>query len=245
MTTLTLPTLVPSHMKRHVVPLHNGDRLTQDEFHRRYQSSPEKVKAELIEGTVYMASPVGLRHGDLHFSFSALLGAYQAASFGTRGSDNATIVLGAQSEPQPDLHLRLTPECGGRSREQRGVLHGPPELVIEIAHSSRAVDLHGKRRDYQRAGVLEYLVLLVEEQQLQTFDFSTQLQPRAHAGGIYRSTAFPGLWIHTAAVLSGDLPRAMRTLNKGIQSPDHAAFVKRLKRAGRQANAGTIRAARK
>ncbi len=37
--------------------LENGDRLTREEFHRRYEAMPEKVKAELIKGVVYMRLP--------------------------------------------------------------------------------------------------------------------------------------------------------------------------------------------
>ena len=41
-----------------VPPLEPGDRLTRDEFERRYQAMPALGKAELIEGVVYMPSPV-------------------------------------------------------------------------------------------------------------------------------------------------------------------------------------------
>lgn len=44
--TLTLP------------PLENGDKLTRIEFERRYHAMPQLKKAELIEGIVYMASPL-------------------------------------------------------------------------------------------------------------------------------------------------------------------------------------------
>ena len=50
MTTLTHSTLHRSRPKIGVPPLHNGDYLTQPEFHRRYQATGENVKAELIEG---------------------------------------------------------------------------------------------------------------------------------------------------------------------------------------------------
>lgn len=35
-----------------------GDALTRDEFERRYAAMPDVKKAELIEGIVYMDSPV-------------------------------------------------------------------------------------------------------------------------------------------------------------------------------------------
>ena len=48
-------------------PLENGDRLTRCEFERRYDAMPHIKKAELIEGVVYMASPVRFKsHGEPH-----------------------------------------------------------------------------------------------------------------------------------------------------------------------------------
>jgi hypothetical protein len=41
-----------------IPPLQNGDHLTRDEFMRRYEAMPELKKAELIEGVVFMGSPV-------------------------------------------------------------------------------------------------------------------------------------------------------------------------------------------
>lgn len=44
--------------------LENGDRLTRPEFERRYAAMPQVKKAELIEGIVYLPSPVRVRqHG--------------------------------------------------------------------------------------------------------------------------------------------------------------------------------------
>ena len=40
------------------LPLENGDRLTRAEFERRYAAMPRLKKAELIEGIVYVPSPV-------------------------------------------------------------------------------------------------------------------------------------------------------------------------------------------
>ena len=40
------------------IPLESGDRLTRAEFERRYSARPDIKKAELIEGVVYVATPV-------------------------------------------------------------------------------------------------------------------------------------------------------------------------------------------
>src|SRR5438093_2490407 len=89
------------------VPLEPGDCLDQETFHARYEAMPEHVKAELIEGVVYMPSPLKLSHGEVHIEVNIWLGLYKAATPGTRVADNATTILGPSSEPQPDASLFL------------------------------------------------------------------------------------------------------------------------------------------
>src|SRR5436190_13433075 len=98
-----------------VPPLQNGDHLTVDEFLRRYAAMPHCKKAELIEGVVYMPSPVSQeRHGRPHFRLSGWLHHYVERSPGVDGGDNATVRLDLDNEPQPDLQLRIA--VGGNSR---------------------------------------------------------------------------------------------------------------------------------
>ena len=47
-----------------------------------------------------------------------------------------------------------------------------------------------------------------------------------------RSEAFPGLWLDPAALLAGDLPRALAVLQQGIATPEHASFVASLRQSG-------------
>jgi Uma2 family endonuclease len=209
--------------------LQNGDRLTQPEFHALYRQTRDKFKAELIGGIVYVASPVKLRHAENHTPISAVFQIYEARTPGTRLADNATVLLGDDSEPQPDLHLRLSPEVGGRSAPgPDGYLVGPPELVCEISDSTRSVDLHAKKRDYIQAGVLEYLVLNLRDQKLHWFDLSQGTEMPADADGIIRVRCFPGLWIDSKALIERNVPRLLDGLNLGLSSPEHATFIERL-----------------
>lgn len=163
------------------VGLFNGDRLSQGEFHRRYETCAEDVKAELIGGIVYVASPTGDAHGRGTLELGTLLGLYQARTPGVAAGHDATTILADDSEPQPDLRLRLLPEVGGQSRVNRaGYLQGALELVIEVAHSSVAIDLHAKKEDYRRHGVREYLALCLRERRLVAFEFEAgRPRPRA------------------------------------------------------------------
>lgn len=215
-----------------VPPLYNGDRLTQREFHRRYEAMPEDCKAELIGGVVYMASPLRRPHAKAHVQLSGALIAYCAETPGIEPLDNPTVVLGEANEPQPDLLLRVEAEFGGRTHlDDDEYVIGPPELIIEVAHATESVDLHAKKDDYGSAGVDEYLVLCIRQKKLLAFDLSGAKELRTDADGVYRSRRFPGLWLDPAAAMAGDSAKLLAVVRAGLASPEHAEFVKKLKRA--------------
>jgi Uma2 family endonuclease len=149
---------------------------------------------------------------------------------------SVTTILGELSEPQPDLGLRILPECGGQSRytANRKYVLGPPELLAEIAFSTRAIDLNQKKMDYRSVGVAEYVVLCVEEQEVHWFDFRNRRSLRPNAEGIYCSRVFPGLWIDGPALLDRNSARVEEVLRKGLANKEHAKFVERLKKAKAQ-----------
>jgi Putative restriction endonuclease len=229
-----------SEANRFTAPLlENGDRLTRQEFHHRYQQCPEHVKAELIEGVVHVASPVRRPHAIHHPELSCALCLYKGATPGVEVLDNATTLLGLESESQPDLALRILPEWGGNSQtDADDYVVGAPELLAEIAHSSRAYDLRQKRGDYRRAGVREYIVWSIEEPELHWFDFTTALPLMPNRRGIFQSRAFPGLWIARQALLERDTLRLAAVVQQGTASRSHAAFVKRLHAARRKQSSG-------
>jgi Uma2 family endonuclease len=214
-------------------PLDTGDRLSRAEFERRYQAHPEIKKAELIEGVVYVPSPTRFeQHGSPHFNIIGWLAAYQAATPGVRGGNNATVRLDFENEVQPDLLLRLEPDLEGQSTiTEDDYLEGPPELIIEIAASSASYDMHDKRRVCARSGVKEYLVAQVYEQRLDWFVLVEGVyQPlEPDEKGVLRSQVFPGLWLPAAALWAGDLAAMLETLQAGLASDEHAAFIEQLK----------------
>ncbi len=215
-------------------PLFNGDEMDQPEFHRRYQQYPDDKKFELIGGIVYMASPVKRPHWTLTFKLAAVLGTYEANTPGVEGGDNQTAILDDEAEPQPDLLLRILPECGGQSDvDAEEYLVGAPELVLEVAYSTRSIDLHKKRQDYLRAGVQEYFVYCIQEQEIHWFHFPSKRTLKADKNGVWKSKVFPGLWIDGPALVAKNAAGLLNTLQKGLASQEHAAFVRRL-RGGRK-----------
>jgi Uma2 family endonuclease len=212
-------------------PLQSGDRLTRREFERRYSAMPLAKKAELIEGVVYMASPLHADHGRPHSAVMTWLGTYQAATPGTDLLDNTSTRLDADNEVQPDALLRLDEKVGGQTRIADGYVVGAPEFIVEIAVSSAAIDLGDKMRAYRRAGVREYAVWQTYEQRLDWLALSDgEYQPLApDADGLMRSRVFPGLWLAVNDILQGDIAAVLRTLQQGLATPEHAGFSQRLK----------------
>jgi Uma2 family endonuclease len=215
-----------------VLPLENGDRLTRHEFELRYQAMPHIKKAELIEGVVYIASPLRFEpHAEPHSSIVGWLWVYRIATPGVRLGDNATVRLDMDNEPQPDAILRLDESAGGQSRlTDDGYVEGAPELIVEVAASSASYDLGDKLKVYRRNQVQEYLVWQVYDQRLDWFRLSegeyVPLQP--DAAGVVRSEIFPGLWLPVPALLEGNLAEVLAVLQQGLATAEHAAFVEQL-----------------
>ena len=221
----------PPPSARATTTLENGDRLTRCEFERRYALRPDLEKAQLIEGIVYMPSPVSVAHAEPHAMIQAALLVYAASTPGVHGHDNATLRLDLDNEPQPDVLLRLAPEAGGRSRvSEDGYLEGAPELVVGVATSSVSIDLHDKLRAYRRNGVQEYLVWRTQEQRIDWFELADgDYRPLpADDSGLIRSRVFPGLRLASRALLDGNLAAALAELQKGLDFDEHRQFIARL-----------------
>jgi Uma2 family endonuclease len=223
-----------------IAPLIAGDKLTRDEFLRRWEARPKIKKAELIGGIVYMPSPVSIDHGDPDITLGGIFMVYAAATPGCQPSSNATVFM-LDDAPQPDSHLRILPEYCGRSRIERHLLNdgterryvrGAPELAAEICLSSTSYDLHQKLDLYREAGVPEYLAVLLREKEVRWHRLrgnAYELLP-VSPEGIIRSEVFPGLWLNVPALLASDMAQVLATLQQGIDSPEHRAFVERLQK---------------
>ena len=221
-------------------PLQNGDNLTRDEFERRYDAMPVGVKAELIDGIVYMPPPVSFGgHGRPHYKLAGVLNVYEEATPGVMGFDNGSVRLDVGSMPQPDLGLLIDPALGGTARvDADDYVSGAPEFVLEVTASTVSYDLHQKLEAYRRNGVGEYVTWRTLDRDFDHFVLTpTGAFRRTPAdGGIIRSAMFAGLWLDTAALIGMDSTAAFKTLRLGLACPEHAAFVAELAR--RRAAAG-------
>lgn len=210
-----------------IPPLESGDRLSRQEFERRYQAMPEVKKAELIEGVVYVASPLRFRsHAQPHSNIMGWLWTYSIATPKVELGDNPTVRLDFDNEVQPDAVLLL---AGGRSHlSVDDYIEGAPELVVEVAASSAANDLHDKKKVYRRTGVQEYIVWQTFDNKLDWFSLQAgeYVALAADADGIIQSQVFPGLWLAVSALLAGDMTQVLAVLQTGLNCTEHQEFVK-------------------
>ena len=205
-----------------VPPLENGDRATRPEFERRYTHSPSDQKAELIEGTVYlMASPLRFQqHAEPHANIIGWLWTYQVTIPNVRIGIEPTVRLDLENEPRPDAVLFWEESAQGQAQlTADDYIEGAPELIVEIAASSSALDLHGKKRAYQRNGVKEYLVWCIYENSLNWFSLEAgeYILQQPDEKGIIKSRVFPGLWLAVNELLAGNMSAVLETLNQGKQ----------------------------
>ena len=234
-----------------IPPLIEGDRMTTDEFFRRYEADKSVVRAELINGVVYVNARREMvngqeaivpaisseGHGKPQFQLSGWLAIYQAKTPGVVGNAPSTVRVVEGLAPEPDALLRILPECGGQSTVGGdGYLIGPPEFIVEIANTTAGRDLGPKLQVYEEAGVKEYLVWRTARKKLDWLVLHRKkfvpLMP--DEDGLIRSEMFPGLWLDVPALFAGDLAKVLDVVQLGCASPEHAAFVAKLKSAKRR-----------
>jgi len=214
-------------------PLVAGDRLSRDAFERRYTAMPGVKKAELVEGIVYMPSPVKFKsHSMPHALLSGWLFNYLAKTPGLLGiGDNGTVRLDNDNEFQTDLFLLLPPHVGGKAKvDEDDYVTGPPALVCEISGSTVNIDLHAKKNAYRRNGVQEYVVWRIDDDALDWFVLvNGEYAPaQPDADGVVHSAAFPGLCLDPNHLLNADSAGLLATLEAGLRSDAHVQFLTRL-----------------
>jgi len=203
----------------------SGDRLGRDEFLDRWEQTPTLRFAELIDGVVYLPSPVSLDHAEKDHLIQLWTGLYASRSGMAQVLPNATWMM-QESAPQPDVTMRLRPEFGGQSGNAGKYPAGAPEFVAEVSRSTRSYDLGPKLELYERARVGEYLVVLLEEERLEwriLRDRRFQLIP-PESDRIRRSVVFPGLWLDEPAFWRNDAPAVLAVLERGMQSDEFTRF---------------------
>src|SRR5207249_3641743 len=120
---------------------------------------PEGLKADLIDGVIYVASPDNVQHYDIDIWLHILIRGYvkkrkiKGRLFGFK----VAFRLGDHEGPEPDLAY-LCPE--NVHRICRTYIDGPPDAAFEIVSPDSVVrDYQKKLKQYERAGVPEYWII--------------------------------------------------------------------------------------
>lgn len=203
-----------------------GDALSVQEFLELWDQMPDLKQAELIEGRVYLPSPVSIEHGVRDSQLQMLLTNYATETGVCEVSSNATWLM-LDNAPQPDIGLAVFPQFGGKANTRGRLASGAPELIVEISYSSRSLDAGPKSALYQRAGVEEYVLVQLHEQRVEWrfLQEGAYRKLRPEFGGIWKSIRFPGLWLNEPALWARDNRALKATLQQGLDSAECRKFI--------------------
>jgi len=173
-----------------------------------------------------MPSPVSLTHRAHDALVINWLGHYAIRTPGCEAGSNGTWLM-LEDAPQPDADLRILPEYGGQSRLEGEYAAGAPELAAEVCLSSASYDLGPKLELYRKAGVQEYVAVVLGESRVlwRRLIGGAYVDLEAGADGLVRSVVFPGLWLDPQALVDLNGARVLDVLDQGLKSREHQEFV--------------------
>jgi len=156
------------------------------------------------------------------------LGHYESKTPGCQCGLSATWFMGDRNAAEPELFLRISPKYGGQSSEtETGYGAGAPELAVEVIGFSLPGALKFKESLYRREGMLEYVMVdSTRKRVLWRHLVNGEYQEiKPDSDGIMRSRVFPGLWLRPEDLWTR---KAMDTVKRGLESPEHAEFAKKM-----------------
>jgi len=166
-------------------------------FSETWPTLPENFYCELYEGHIVMSPAALYDHGYLSSLLHAILFDIADKHDADAMSAPLDVVFADRVVLQPDL---IYVENARRSQVIKGVMHGAPNLVIEIISPSYpSCDRKKKFKLYQKYGVPEYWLF---DPQDQTQEFYVLVKGKyqlveTNAQGSYRSSILPVLKINT------------------------------------------------
>jgi Uma2 family endonuclease len=134
-------------------------RFNREAYHRLFEIGvlPSDCRIELIDGEIYMMSPIGPPQGSLITRLNEFFFRNLPESFSCR--NQLPVVAGDHSEPEPDIAIIR------RQDDDYQCTHPAPAdvaLLVEVAESSLKFDLRAKLRLYAMCGIPEYWVVDVQ-----------------------------------------------------------------------------------
>ncbi|MFL5244424.1 MAG: Uma2 family endonuclease [Gemmataceae bacterium] len=176
-------------------------------------------KADLINGTIYMASPENTNADALYGWLHALMNFYiNKEKLGRLFGSRVAFKLDEYNSPEPDIAFLLDKH---KSRIRRGRVQGPPDLAVEIVSPDSVERDYGKKRLlYEVAGVQEYWIIDEFERKVLLLRLDgrgkyREIRPR---NGVLQSQVIKGFWIKPSWFWQQPLPDLLETLEQ-IESP--------------------------
>ena len=135
---------------------------------------PDGVRAELIDGEMYMMAPPGMTHQQILGSLYANIYDYIQSKNGDCKVLPAPFAVFLNSDDETYVEPDISVICDKSKLDEKGC-HGAPDWVIEVVSpSSRPMDYLKKLIKYQTAGVREYWIVDPLKNQVVVYRFDTQ-----------------------------------------------------------------------
>jgi Uma2 family endonuclease len=185
-------------------PVPNGP-MTEEEF---LAWCPEGVRAEWVDGRVFIMLPENGRHNHLaRFLIFVMTGFARKRALGEVLCLNFAIRFRAQRRVRvPDLFFV--------AKERQNLIHsayfeGAPDLVVEIVSpDSESRDRREKFQEYEAAGVREYWVIDPRDQRMGFYGLSSKgtFQVIPEREGRVESAVLPGFFLKPTWLWQDPLP---------------------------------------
>ncbi|MCD8119881.1 MAG: Uma2 family endonuclease [Lachnospiraceae bacterium] len=163
----------PDRLKEAEVAYGRGKR--QGEYTLEdYYALPDNIRAELIDGEMYLMSCPSWKHQRIVTRLSSLLYQYVDSKNGDCEVSSAPFDVQLDCNMwtmvQPDIMIICNPD---RIMDNR--ICGAPDFVVEVlSPSTRKKDQTIKLRKYREAGVREYWMIDPEKEQIEVYLFRTR-----------------------------------------------------------------------
>jgi Uma2 family endonuclease len=153
-------------------------------------------KGDLINGVIYLALPENREANDLFCFLLSLLKVYvNRHKLGKVYGSRVAFRLDETNSPEPDIAFVRKERL---DQPQQGFYKGAPDVAVEIVSpDSIDRDYKKKRKQYEKAGVLEYWIIHPESQKVTWLrrDDRGKFREVRMRKGIYRSQGIPGFWV--------------------------------------------------
>jgi Uma2 family endonuclease len=179
---------------------------------RYYHEAPSDIKCEYVEGDVIMYCPMSTEHSKATGFLYFLLEGYCDANELGQVLQDPTVRLFPQINRQPDICF--VPE--DKAHLALGLpMKVVPSFIIEVSWSTQEIDLGEKMQDYQKAGVLEYWVIDIENQEVLIHLLEDeQYKISKQQSGALTSKEIKGFFIEIDWLWQNPLPSSLKCLKK-------------------------------